>query len=50
MDIDEDQRGTLSLNEIAIAVLDGVDHDVAYFENQILEKTYSHLVQNGEFK
>lgn len=50
MDIDEDQRGTLSLDEIAMAVLDGVDRSITYFENSILERTYIHILQNGEFK
>ena len=44
MDVDQDQRGTLSLSEIAIAVLDAVDRNITYFENLILERTYTHIV------
>ena len=49
-EIDEDEQGTLSLQEISVAVLDAVDRNIVFFENSILERTYGHTVQNGEFK
>ncbi len=33
-----------------MAVLDSVDRNITFYENLILERTYTHIVQNGEFK
>jgi hypothetical protein len=35
-EIDEDEQGTLSLQEISVAVLDAVDRNIVFFENSIL--------------
>ena len=43
-EIDEDEQGTLSLQEISVAVLDAVDRNIVFFENSILERTYGHIV------
>lgn len=49
-DADRKERGGLSLDELAVAILDAVSKNVVDFEHEYLELTYQHLIRAGTFK